>query len=53
MLFGTLGLTVLMVIAILWPACIAWPFAVLAAWFALNLGVRSWRIRARYRPQSD
>jgi len=53
MLLGTLALAMLMVIAILWPACIAWPFAVLAAWFALNLGVRSWRIRARRRPKID
>jgi len=44
---GTLGLTALAVIAILWPAWIGWPFGVIAGWFALNLGIRSWRLRKR------
>ena len=37
------------VIAILWPAWIGWPFGVLTAWFAFNLGIRSWRVRKRHR----
>ncbi|WP_460877104.1 phospholipase D-like domain-containing protein [Rhodanobacter koreensis] len=46
---GTLALALLSVIAILWPAWIGWPFGVLAAWFAFNLGIRSWRVRKRRR----
>jgi cardiolipin synthase len=42
---GTLVLAALAVVAILWPAWIGWPFGVLAGWFALNLGIRSWRLR--------
>lgn len=44
---GTLTLIVLAVIAILWPAWIGWPFGVVAGWFALNLGIRAWRMRRR------
>jgi cardiolipin synthase A/B len=44
---GTLALTMLAVIAILWPAWIGWPFGVLAGWFALNLGIRAWRVQRR------
>ena len=44
---GTLALIALAVIAILWPACIGWPFGALAGWFALNLGIRAWRVRKR------
>ncbi len=44
---GTLALIALAVIAILWPAWIGWPFGVLAGWFALNLGIRAWRVRKR------
>jgi cardiolipin synthase len=29
---------------------IGWPLGALAAWFALNLGVRTWR---QYRHQRD
>ncbi|HEV2680573.1 MAG TPA: cardiolipin synthase B, partial [Rhodanobacter sp.] len=46
---GTLALIALAVIAILWPAWIGWPFGVLAGWFALNLGIRAWRVRRRRR----
>jgi cardiolipin synthase len=46
---GTLALIALAVIAILWPAWIGWPFGVLAGWFALNLGIRAWRLRRRQR----
>ncbi|OOG46687.1 cardiolipin synthase B [Rhodanobacter sp. C01] len=44
---GALALALLSVITILWPAWIGWPLGVLAAWFAFNLGIRSWRVRKR------
>ena len=44
---GTVVLAALAVIAILWPAWIGWPFSAVAGWFALNLGIRSWRLRKR------
>jgi cardiolipin synthase len=47
LLIGTLVLAVLAVVAFLWPAWIGWPFGVFAAWFALNLGIRGWRVRKR------
>jgi cardiolipin synthase A/B len=37
------------VVAVLWPRWIAWPVGALAGWMALNLGVRSWRLRERRR----
>ena len=43
---------VLAVVAVLWPAAIAWPFGALAAWVALNLGIRGLRQRARKRSES-
>jgi cardiolipin synthase len=46
---GTLALAMLAMVAILWPAWIAWPLGVLAGWFALNLGIRTWRLRGRQR----
>jgi cardiolipin synthase len=30
-----------------WPKVVAWPIAVLATWFALNLAIRVWRLRRR------
>jgi cardiolipin synthase len=50
---GTLVLIALAVIAILWPAWIGWPFGVLAGWFALNLGIRAWRVRKRHDVDGD
>ena len=47
MLICTLALVALTIVAILWPASVAWPFALFAAWFALNLAIRSWRLRKR------
>jgi cardiolipin synthase len=43
LLGGTVLLAVLAAVAILWPAVVGWPLGVLAAWFALNLGIRTWR----------
>jgi cardiolipin synthase len=40
------------VVAVLWPAIIAWPLAALTGWLALNLGIRGWRQRARNRRAS-
>jgi cardiolipin synthase len=49
LLAGTGALLVLAAIAILWPAVLGWPIAVLAAWFALNFGIRAWRARRRHQ----
>jgi cardiolipin synthase A/B len=42
---GALVLAAVAVVAILQPAWIAWPLAVVAGWLALNLGIRGWRLR--------
>jgi len=47
LVIGTVVLAVLAVVAFVWPAWIGWPFGAIAAWFALNLGIRSWRARKR------
>ena len=47
LVIGTIALAALAVIAFAWPTWIGWPFGVIAAWFALNLGIRSWRDRKR------
>jgi len=53
-LIASLVLLVLAVVAILRPAWIGWPFAVLAGWFALNLGIRGARmLRQRRRARLD
>jgi len=49
LLVGTLALTTLAIVGILWPAAIGWPVGLFAAWFALNLGIRTWRMRRRHR----
>jgi cardiolipin synthase len=49
LVLGTLGLTVLAVLGFFWPAVIGWPIGVVAAWLALNFGVRVWRVRRRLR----
>lgn len=49
LLIGTLVLLVLAGIAILWPAVVGWPIAVLALWFALNFGIRAWRTRRKHQ----
>jgi cardiolipin synthase A/B len=48
LVIGTAALAVLAVVAFLWPAWIGWPFGVIAACFALNLGIRAWRVRKRH-----
>ena len=47
LVIGTVVLAALAVVAFLWPAWIGWPLGAIAAWFALNLGIRSWRVRKR------
>ncbi|MGY3038621.1 cardiolipin synthase [Rhodanobacter sp. TND4EL1] len=47
LMIGAGVLVVLAVVAFLWPAWIGWPFGAIALWFALNLGIRSWRVRKR------
>jgi len=49
LLSGTAALLVLAAVAILWPAVVGWPIAVLALWFALNFGIRAWRTRRRHQ----
>jgi len=49
LVLGTLGLTLLAVLGFFWPAVIGWPVGVVAAWLALNFGVRVWRVRRRLR----
>jgi cardiolipin synthase A/B len=44
---AALLLALLAVIAILWPAAIGWPVGALAAWFAVNTGIRAWQLRQR------
>jgi cardiolipin synthase len=44
----TLLLAVLAIVAVLWPAVVAWPVAVIAIWFAVNTGIRAWRMRMRH-----
>ena len=44
---GALTAIVLTVVAILWPAVIAWPLALVGAWFAVNLSVSWWKLRQK------
>lgn len=45
-LLSTCGLLALLaVVAMVWPAMIGWPVGALAAWFALNTGIRAWQLR--------
>ncbi len=52
LLSATVALALFALIAILRPAWIGWPLGVLAAWFALNLGIASWRTYRRRRAAS-
>ena len=52
LMLGTLALGVIAVVAILWPAVIGWPLGVASAWFALNFGIRAWRLRRRLRARA-
>jgi cardiolipin synthase A/B len=50
---GTLALLTLAVVAILWPAWVGWPLGVMCGWFALNLGIRAWRLRGQRADDGD
>ena len=47
LLAGIAVLALLAAVALAWPRVVSWPIAVLAAWFALNLAIRVWRLRKR------
>jgi cardiolipin synthase len=46
---GAAVAAVLTAIAIVWPAVIAWPLALIGAWFAVNLTASWWTLRRRRR----
>jgi cardiolipin synthase A/B len=50
-LAGAVAAIVLVVVAVLWPAVIAWPLALIGAWFAVNLTV-NWFALRRHRRHS-
>lgn len=53
-LIASLVLLVLAVVAVLQPAWIGWPFALLTGWLALNLAIRGMRmLRQRRRAKLD
>ncbi len=47
-LLGTASLLALLaIVAVVWPAVVGWPIGALAAWFAINTGIRAWQLRRR------
>jgi cardiolipin synthase len=54
-LAGAIAAIVLTVVAVLWPAVIAWPLALVGAWFAVNLSVNWWTLRRQrtLKPNED
>lgn len=48
-LAGAVAAIVLTVVAVLWPAVIAWPLALIGAWFAVNLTVNWFALRRHRR----
>ncbi|NID03463.1 cardiolipin synthase B [Luteibacter jiangsuensis] len=48
-LAGAAAALVLTLVAIVWPAAIAWPLALIGAWFTVNLTVNWWTMRQRRR----
>jgi len=53
LLTAMLLLGVLAVVSFLWPAWIGWPIGALAAWAAVNVGVRAWRLWRRRREREQ
>jgi cardiolipin synthase len=49
-LAGALAAIVVTAVLIFWPAVIAWPLALIGAWFAVNLSV-NWFTLRRQRKQ--
>jgi len=52
LLIGAAVLAVLATVALFWPAWVAWPLGAMAAWFAMNLAIRGWRLH-RHQPRHD
>jgi cardiolipin synthase len=52
-LVGALVLLVLAIVAIVWPAFIGWPFALIALWFSLSFAVSGWGLWRRHRSQAN
>ncbi|QWT21737.1 hypothetical protein KPL74_06940 [Bacillus sp. NP157] len=52
-LAGAVAAIVLTAVAILWPAVIAWPLALIGAWFAVNLSINWWTLRQRRKKTPD
>jgi cardiolipin synthase len=52
-LAGMVGLLVVGVVGLLWPAVVAWPLGIIALWFSLNLGIRWWRLRKKRRRHDE
>jgi cardiolipin synthase A/B len=44
LLTATLLLAALAMVSFLWPASIGWPIGAVAAWVAVNMAVRAWRL---------
>ncbi len=49
LLTGTVALVLLATVAGFWPRWVAWPIGVIAAWFAFNLAIATWRKRRLQR----
>ncbi|HEY4092563.1 MAG TPA: phospholipase D-like domain-containing protein [Luteibacter sp.] len=52
-LAGAVAAIVLTIVAVLWPAVIAWPLALIGAWFAVNLTINGFALRKRRRRLKD
>ena len=52
-LAGALTAIVLTFVAVLWPAIIAWPLALIGAWFAVNLSINWFALRRRRRENAS
>ena len=50
---GALTALVLTLVAVFWPAVIAWPLALIGAWFTVNLAVSWWTLRKRRREKRE
>lgn len=50
---GGFGLTVVAIVASLWPRVVAWPLAAVALWFAISLFTRFLSVSARAKPPPE
>ena len=53
LLVGVAMLSLLALLGAFWPKVLAWPLAVVCAWFAFNLGMRVWRLHKRHSHKDD